>query len=418
MESMVSMSSLAPDLEVSVPAVRPSRIVSVDLLRGLVMVIMALDHARDYFTNHQFAPENLAHTSGALFFTRFMTHFCAPVFSLLAGTGAYLAVARGKSVQEVSRFFWTRGLWLVFLELTVVTFGWNFNFARVFLVQVIWALGWSMVAMALLVRLPMRWIAAIGIAMIALHNLLDRVTPASWGHLSGLWKVLHAPGVVHITPSFGFFTGYPLVPWIGVMAVGYAMGALVLRPDRRKLLFYFGAGLTVAFFVLRGVNLYGNGALGALGGLSDTVGPWKAQNTITLTVIAFFNTMKYPPSLDYLLMTLGPALMVLAWFDGMKAERGVGRFLLIFGRVPMFYYVLHIYLLHCMAILVGPLFHQPVEWLWRGDFILGSRPENYGHGLPIVYLMWAIVVAVLYFPCKWYMEFKARHRDWGWLSYV
>jgi uncharacterized membrane protein len=399
-------------------ATRSSRIASVDQLRGLVMVLMALDHTRDYFSGLSFSPEDLSRTYGALFFTRVITHFCAPVFFLLAGAGAYLSVARGKSLPQVSRFFWTRGLWLVFLELTILSFAWNFAFASVPFVQVIWALGWSMVTMALIVRLPVRWIAGLGVAMILFHNLLDPIAPAALGKFSGLWIVLHTPGLVPITPQIRLFVGYPLIPWIGVMAAGYAFGALLERQDRRKWILRLGAALTLAFFVLRSLNLYGNGDTGTSSFSSSTVGPWKPQPSLTLTIMAFFNTLKYPPSLDYLLMTLGPALIVLACLDGVTAERGLGRILLVFGRVPLFYYILHIFLIHALAIFVGVLFHQPVSWLWHGSFVLQDSPAGYGHSLPFVYLMWFIVLIFLYLPCKSYMAFKSRHRDWGWLSYL
>jgi uncharacterized membrane protein len=391
-----------------------TRITSVDLLRGLVMVIMALDHTREYFTNTNFSPEDLAHTSGAMFFTRFVTHFCAPVFSLLAGTGAFLAVSRGKTVQEVSRFFWTRGIWLVFLELTFIGFGWTF-FMPFGFAGVIWILGWSMVAMAVIVRLPVRWIAVLGVVMIVGHNLLDGISPDSFGKFSWLWMFLHSPGMYWIKePTRYLYFTYPFIPWVGVMASGYAMGALLQRPDRKKLFFRIGIGMTLAFFVLRGINLYGNGTAG----LPPSVGPWSVQTTLTLSVISFFNTLKYPPSLDYLLMTLGPALIALAWFDGVKAERGLGRVLLVFGRVPMFYYVLHIYLIHIMAIVVALLIHQPSAFLWSWDFILQPLPDGYGHGLPFIYLMWICVPLILYVPCRRYMEFKRQHREWRWLSYL
>jgi len=405
-------------IDTSAPSNRSTRIVSVDLLRGLVMMLMALDHTREYFSELPFSPEDLSKTFGTLFFTRVITHVCAPVFFLLAGAGAYLAVARGKSLQQVSRFFWTRGLWLVFLELTVLRFAWNFTFASVPLVQVIWALGWSMVAMALIVKLPVRWIAALGVVTIVFHNLLDAIHPASLGRFSGLWMVLHSPGLVSITRGMSFFVGYPLIPWIGVMAAGYAMGALLERNDRRKWTLVLGVVLTLAFFVLRALNLYGNGEASSSFFLPSTVGPWKVQPTLTLSVIAFFDTLKYPPSLDYLLMTLGPALIVLACLDGVAAERGLGRILLVFGRVPLFYYVLHIFLIHAMAIFVGMLFHQSVSWLWHGGFLIHPPPAGYGHGLPFVYLMWFTALLILYIPCKWYMTFKSEHRDCGWLSYL
>jgi uncharacterized membrane protein len=227
--------------------------------------------------------------------------------------------------------------------------------------------------------------------------------------------VLQTPGLVSITPEMSFFVGYPLIPWIGVMAAGYAMGALLERNDRRKWTLGLGVALTLAFFVLRALNLYGNGEASSSSFLLSTVGPWKVQPSLTLTIIAFFDTLKYPPSLDYLLMTLGPALIVLACLDGVTAERGLGRILLVFGRVPLFYYVLHILLIHAMAIFVGLLFHQPVFWLWHGGH---PPPAGYGHGLPFVYLMWFIALLILYLPCKWYMAFKSKHRDCAWLSYL
>ena len=216
------------------------------------------------------------------------------MFFLLAGAGAYLAVARGRSLPQVSHFFWTRGLWLVFLELTVLRFAWNFTFASVGLMQVIWALGWSMVAMALIVKLPVRWIAALGVVTIVFHNLLDAIDPALLGNFSGLWMVLHSPGLVSITPGMSFFVAYPLIPWIGVMAAGYAMGALLDRNDRRKWILGLGVALTLAFFVLRAINLYGNGKASSSFFLPSTVGPWKVQPSLTLTIIAFFDTLKYP----------------------------------------------------------------------------------------------------------------------------
>ena len=397
---------------------KPPRISSVDLLRGLIMIVMALDHTRDFFTNVPFPPEDVIRTSGALFFTRFITHYCAPVFFLLAGTGASLAISQGKTLSQVSGFLWTRGLWLVFLEFTFVGFAWTFVFPFG-TALVLWALGWSMVALAAIIRLPVRWIAALGMVMIATHNLLDRINPAVFGKFSVLWMILHTPGFYLIkAPSTGLFVFYPLIPWIGVMACGYALGSLLLQPDRRKKVFTLGLALTALFLILRGINHYGNGVAGQPFGMPFGAGPWSPQPTLTHTVISFFNTLKYPPSLDFLLMTLGPALMLLAWFDGWNAERGVGRVLLVYGRVPMFYYVLHIFLIHLMAIAAALIFHQPDSWLWHGGFFLQGTPAGYGHGLAFVYAMWLLAVALLYFPCLRYMEFKQRHRDWNWLSYL
>jgi uncharacterized membrane protein len=403
-----------------VPAVsaKPFRIVSVDQLRGLVMILMALDHTRDYFSGLPFPPEDLTHTWAALFLTRVITHFCAPVFFLLAGAGAYLSVARGRSLPQVSRFFWTRGLWLIFLELTILRFAWDFNFASVPLVQVIWALGWSMIAMALIVRLPVQWIGALGVTVIVFHHLLDFITPGVLGGFSGVWTFLHVPGVVAVTPQIKFLVAYPLIPWVGVMAAGYSLGAIIQRPDRKNWLLGLGATLTIAFFVLRTLNFYGNSDAAFPSFFPWSEGPWKPQPTLTLTIIAFFDTLKYPPSLDYLLMTLGPALIVLACLSGLNSERGPLGILLVFGRVPLFYYVFHVFLVHTLAILVGWLFHQPVAWLWQGTFVLQRPPAGYGHDLWFVYLMWFLVLLILYRPCKWYMTFKSERRTWAWLSYL
>ena len=388
------------------------RLASVDILRGLVMVIMALDHTRDYLTNVPFPPELLPNTNGALFFTRFITHYCAPVFSFLAGTGAFLATSRGKSVQQVSWFFFTRGLWLLFLEITVIGFAWTF--VPWTAGSVIWILGWSMVLMAGIVRLPPRWIAVFGAGMVATHNLLDRVSPASFGKLAWVWMLLHSPGEIQVTSHFTFRVLYVLIPWVGVMAAGFAFGALLLRPDRRKWILTLGISMTALFLLLRGFNLYGN----STSGVPFSVGPWHVQPTLSLTVISFLNTEKYPPSLDYLLMTLGPALILLGLLDGAKAERGLGRILLVYGRVPMFYYILHLYLIHILAILAAFAFHQPAAWLWHGAIFLLRTPAGYGHGLPFIYAMWILAVAILYLPCRWFMRFKARHRNWNWLSYL
>jgi uncharacterized membrane protein len=399
----------------SLPRTSNPRLVSVDILRGLVMVIMALDHTRDFMTNLRFSPEDMTQTYGALFFTRFITHFCAPVFAFLAGTGAYLASSRGKSRHELSWFLFSRGLWLVLLEVTVVSFAWGFTpWAHG---GVIWILGWCMVLMALIVRLPVRWIAVFGLVMIATHNLLDRITPASFGKFYWVWMLLHYPGRIPITDHFAFSVRYVLIPWLGVMAVGFAFGKLLLRDDRRKWILAIGTSATILFFVVRGLNVYGNGAVGVAMKYPHSVGPWSIQPTLSMTVISFFNVLKYPPSLDYLLVTLGPSLIALGLLDGAQARRGLSRILLVFGRVPLFYYLLHLYLLNVMARVVATAFHQPI---FHGTVIadFAQRPTGYGHGLPFIYAMWALAVAILYFPCHWFMEFRSRHRDWGWLGYL
>ena len=413
MVSTMAPSALAPAAaRVAQFNTQLQRVVSIDVLRGLVMVVMALDHTRDFFTNVPFATEDVAHTYAALFFTRFITHYCAPVFSFLAGTGAYLATRRGKTIKQVSWFFLTRGLWLVLLEITIVDFSWTFiPWAAA---GVIWILGWSMVCMALIVRLPVRWIAVFGVGMIAAHNLLDRINPASFGKFYWVWMLLHSPGQIPVTAHFKFDALYVLIPWVGVMAAGFAFGTILERPDRRKVILTLGTSMTALFLLLRGFNLYGNG----VAGYPYSVGHWNVQPSVSSSVISFLNTEKYPPSLDYLLMTLGPALILLGLLDNSKAERGLSRVMLVYGRVPMFYYILHIYLIHILAILAAVATHQPASWLWHGAIFLLPTPAGYGHGLPFIYAIWLVAVASLYPACRWYMEFKQQHRDWAWLSYL
>jgi len=389
--------------------------VSIDVLRGFVMVIMALDHTRDFLSFARSAPEDVAHTSAALFFTRFITHYCAPVFAFLAGTGAFLSTRRGKSLNQVSGFFLTRGLWLLFLEFTVVDFAWGFvPWAHG---GVIWVLGLSMIVMAAIVWLPTRWIAALGLSMIATHNLLDPIRPAVFGKFYWLWIFLHSPGRIPITNHFSLSVRYVLIPWVGVMAAGFAFGAILLRPDRRRWILTIGICASVLFLAIRGINLYGNGLAEFAGRAARSAGPWTTQSSLTFAVISFLNTLKYPPSLDYLLMTLGPALVLLGLLDGVRFVGGFGKILLTFGRVPLFYYVLHLYVIHLLAILASLAFGQPI---WHGTVIADSAhaPAGYGHGLPFIYSMWLLVVAILYLPCRWFMEFKSHHRDWNWLSYL
>jgi uncharacterized membrane protein len=408
----------APSSTVAVAGVGSGRIVSLDIVRGLVMVIMALDHTRDFFTNLRFAPENLVQTNYVLFFTRWITHFCAPLFFFLAGTGAFFYGRRG-TPQALSRFLWTRGLWLIFIEFTVVGTAWTFIFPWG-MFGVIWALGACMVLMAAIVRMPLRWVASFAAVLIVAHDLLDPVQPKEFGSLAWLWTILHVRGgvllpFVHIQS----FVLFPLVPWLAVMAAGYVFGSIYLldKERRQKLIARIGLGLTVAFVVLRLTNLYGNPPVG-LGGVSQ--GDWHVQATVEKSVILFLDVEKYPPSLQFLLMTLGPSLLLLAWLDkkldGKPSVSPVLSPLLTFGRVPMFFYILHLYLIHSLAVLVAVPLQQPVGWLWHGGFIFGA-PDGWGFNLPFIYLVWITAVVILYFPCRWYEGVKQRRKDW-WLSYI
>jgi uncharacterized membrane protein len=354
----------------------------------------------------------LDQTYYALFFTRWVTHFCAPLFFFLAGTGAYF-YGRRHTTGELSHFLWTRGLWLIVLEFTVVGTAWTFLLGRGFF-GVIWALGASMVILALAVRMPVRWLAGLSVIMIVTHDLFDLVRPQQFGSLAWLWTILHVRGGMLLPFHIPEFVLFSLVPWVAVMGAGFAFGTLyqLERERRRKLVARIGLALTIAFVVLRATNFYGNPPAG-LGGVSQ--GDWHIQPTLEKSVILFLDVEKYPPSLQFLLMTLGPSLLLLAWLDRETLPLG-GSTLLIFGRVPLFFYILHLYLIHGMAIVVAALFHQPVSWLFHGAFF-GGTPDDYGHNLPFVYLMWLIAVVILYFPCRWFAGLKQRRKDW-WLSYI
>ena len=384
------------------------RIESVDLLRGIIIVLMALDHVHDFFGTLGANPTDLATTTAPLFLTRWITHFCAPVFFLLTGTGARLALQR-LSKNELSRFLLTRGLWLLFLEVVVMRFALQFNLDyRVTIITVLWALGWSMIVLAGLIRLPDWAIVAFGAILVAGHNLLDGIQGSAFGGLAPLWSVLHAPGFLINTPRHVVFVAYPLIPWLGVTALGYALGRAYRWNDgrRRALLLRLGAGLVAGFVLLRLLNVYGDPF------------PWSVQKSPLWTLLSFIDTSKYPPSLLFLLMTLGPALLLLRVVDG-----GVPRWLrpaLTIGKVPLFFYVLHFYLIHLLAVAACYLRFGSVDGMFRspdlGHFPF-TAPAGWAASLPVIYLLWAGVVLALYPLCRWYAGLKRRRRDW-WLSYL
>ena len=367
------------------------------------MVLMALDHVRDYVTNQRFRPEDLSRSTPALFATRWVTHFCAPGFFLLAGFGIGLSMSRGSSKARTSRFLLTRGLWLVFLELTVSAVGWQFGFQLVPLFAiVIWALGWSMVLMAGAVYLPRMVVLIVSMAMIAGHNLLDGLRADTLGAWGPLWHIMHVPGFA--IPG-KLIVAYPLVPWVAVMALGYGLAEVYAWNVERRRRFLIWAGLltTAAFVVIRSVNWYGDPL------------PWSHQRSTALTVASFLNVTKYPPSLDFLLMTLGPILVALALVERVRGR--VTSWISVYGRVPLFYYIVHIYVAHALALVLalvqgGELRRIPV--VTNPDAI----PSWYGVSLPGVYLAWATVVLLMYIPCRWYADLKARHGDWWWLRYT
>jgi len=376
-----------------------------DVLRGLVIVLMVIDHVRYFLSSARFDPTDPAQTTAALFFTRWITHFCAPVFMLLAGAGAYLSLGRGRTKPEVSRFLLTRGLWLLLLEFTVARFGWQFNLDYGFSsALVFWALGWSMIALAALVWLPVPWVAALGVLMIAGHNLLDGVEPGDWGSLGWLWTILHQPGLLTVGSGVQFFVLYPLIPWIGVMAAGYAFGQLATLPSSRRDRIYLvlGAALTVGFVLLRLGNWYGDPAA------------WTAQKTGWRIALSFLNTTKYPASLLFLLMTLGPAIALLPALERVRGP--LAEMLLTIGRVPLFFWLLHVPLIHLVALAFSlARYGEIIPWLVRNPPT--PLPEGYGYGLAVVYAVTFAVVAALYPLCRWYAGVKRRRRD-PWLSYL
>lgn len=384
------------------------RVESVDLLRGIIIVIMALDHVHDFFGALGANPTDLATTTAPLFLTRWITHFCAPVFFLLTGTGARLALQR-MSTRELSRFLLTRGLWLLFLEVVVMRFALQFNFDyQVTIITVLWALGWAMIVLAGLIHLPGSAILAFGVVLVAGHNLLDGIPASAFGNLAPLWSVLHAPGFLVNTPRHVVFIAYPLIPWVGVTALGYTLGQTYRWSNerRRALLLGLGVGLSVGFVLLRLLNVYG-----------DPVA-WSVQKSPLWTALSFLDTNKYPPSLLFLLMTLGPALLLLRVFDN-----GFPRWLrpaLTIGKVPLFFYVLHFYLIHLLAVAACYIRFDNVGGMFRspdlGHFPF-TAPAGWAASLPVIYLLWAVVVVALYPLCRWYADIKRRRKDW-WLSYL
>jgi uncharacterized membrane protein len=390
-----------------------TRIASLDLVRGAVMILMAIDHVRVYSGVPPGGPDP------AIFFTRWITHFCAPAFVFLAGTGAFF---HGRRHADLSRFLLTRGAWLIVLEATFVRLAWtfNFDFGGYALAGVIWVIGVSMILLAGLARLPVTVVGAIGVAIVAGHNLLDAQLNAiitSGGEVSALAKFLYVgffAGPIRVGAGGpDLFVLYSIIPWVGVMAAGYAFGrVLILEPGRRdRICLWLGCGAIALFLLLRGFDLYGDPVpwRAALAG-GDRAAPMPAA-------LAFLNTSKYPASLAFLLMTLGPILALLPLLD--RAGGTAARWVTVFGRVPFFYYVLHLPLIHALAIGVSWLREGTVNpWLFA-NHPMGNPPPpaGYAWSLPTLYLVWAMSVVILYFACRWFAGIKARRSDW-WLGYL
>lgn len=405
--------------ELTVPSSR-TRIDSIDILRGIIMVIMALDHVRDFFfkvvvdggDELATGPTDLNTTTPLLFFTRWITHFCAPIFVFLAGTSAYLMGVK-KSKKELSLFLVKRGVWLLIVELLIITLGWTFNpLYNVFILQVIWAIGISMILLGVLVYLPFRLILALGLVIVIGHNLMDY--PAVSKDLRG--------GLLADLVYFSNFATYPVgpdrivlivyafLPWTGVMLLGYCSGKMfspgITPAKRKKVLLLTGTAMLVLFLVLRTINAYG-----------DPI-PWSGhQRGPVFSFLSFININKYPPSLDFLLVTLGTGMVLLAWLEGIRNK--LAGFFRIFGRVPMFYYILHFYLIHLLVVIAFFVEGYSTDKIVTPNNPFLFRPGDFGYGLAGVYLVWILVVLLLYPLCKRYDRYKTKNagRKW-WLSYL
>ncbi|SKC82299.1 DUF1624 domain-containing protein [Ohtaekwangia koreensis] len=387
-----------------------NRIESIDLLRGLVMVIMALDHVRDYFHADAFLfnPADLNKTTAAIFMTRWITHFCAPVFVFLAGTSAFMVGSR-KGKKELSAFLLKRGVWLIVLEFTVLNFAWFFNihFSLIAL-TVIWALAIGMISLALFIHLPFKAILVLGVLLVAGHNILDPIHVAGQGADAMGWSLLHEQGGFRFPFTF-VFVGYPIIPWIGVMLLGYCFGSLYQptydASTRKRILLSIGGGAVVLFVLLRLLNIYGDPHA------------WSVQKDPLFTFLSFINVTKYPPSLLYVLITLGPALIFLAISERYKGK--LTQALVSLGRVPMFYYILHLYVIHILAVIAAILTGYTLSDMVFNTWVTDSPAlKGYGFSLGTVYLVWIAVVLALYPLCKWYDTYKINHREQWWLSYL
>jgi len=393
------------------PSGSKQRIASIDILRGLVMLIMAIDHVRDFFNYHHPEPTDLAITTPILFFTRWITHFCAPTFVFLSGISAYLAGTR-RSKKQFSTFLIKRGLWLLAVEFLVITLAITLDpLYHVFILQVIWAIGGSMILLGLLVWLPVPAVAAIGIILVFGHNIFD-IVKVHFIEDTVPGKLLFSGagfgGFIPFSQDRGMLTAYALLPWAGLMFIGYAFGTLYVRGydavKRRKFLLYAGLGALALFFILRYLNGYGDPA------------PWSSQKTTALTIISFFNVSKYPPSLVYMCMTIGAALLILSATE--KATSKLSAVLVVYGNVPLFYYLCHWFLLKIINVIaffatgfkvsdINNSHHMPPIF----------QPDEFGFSLGGVYLIWVLMIILLYFPCRWYSQYKKTHTQW-WLSYL
>lgn len=385
---------------------------SIDLLRGLVMTFMALDHVRMYFAlgTWYVEPTDLSTTTPLLFFTRWITHFCAPVFIFLAGTSAFLHGTKKASPKELSWFLFTRGLWLIFAELVIVNFAWTFDITYSFIIlQVIWAAGISMIVLSALIFLPNTLILGTGIMLVFGHNLLDAIQMQEKTIWDFIWYTLHQPKFLTLDANYIVNFVYPVLPWIGLMALGYVCGTLYKRDfpaeKRKRWLVSIGIGVLVLFIALRAFNLYGEPS------------NWESQNSPLFTLMSFLNTTKYPPSLQFLLMTMGPALVFLSLTD--SVQNRITTPLTVFGRVPFFFYIIHLYFIHILAVLyLVYAGHDWHEYIFSAARIRSGTLISFGLSLGAVYLVWILVLVLLYPLCRWYQKYKENNPSKWWLGYL
>lgn len=385
------------------------RIEAVDLLRGMVIILMVLDHVRDYFhvDAFLFSAVDPDKSYPLLFAVRWVTHLCAPVFVTLAGVSAYLQLQAGKPVASVRRLLWTRGMWLIGLELTVVGVGWNFAWPVPFL-QVIWAIGISMIVLAAVVSLRPTMVAAVGAAIVLGHNFLDPLTPATFGSFGLAWEFLHEGGPIVIAGSPMGFIAYPVLPWIGVMFLGFGLGRafMINQSQRQRVFAVAGTIMLITFVAIRATNGFGDPA------------PWVARDEVARSAMAFLNVAKYPPSLQYVLATLGMALMLASFLE--RLPKPARKVVLTYGRVPLLAYVSHIYLVHGLMLLTALAVRGDASvaiGFVTNAFINPEAVTGWGFSLPVTFAVWVLVLAILYPLCSWFGELKKRRRDW-WLSYL
>lgn len=397
---------LATEAGPATPIRQGVRLQAIDVLRGLVIVLMVIDHVRDFFHAGMFMtpgqdPLDLSTTNPWLYATRWITHFCAPTFVFLAGAGAWLYGHAGKTPREQAWFLFTRGLWLVLLELTVVNLGWTFAIGLPFL-QVIWAIGASMILLAALVWLPTQAVLALGVIIVAGHNALAPIDEAT---NTPLWNLLHEPGLVGNFGEAGvIFGAYPLLPWFGVMCLGYGLGSMWVSAHRDRNFMVLGLAMIAAFVALRWGNIYG-----------DTQ-PWSPQDETWKTVGSFLNVNKYPPSLLYVLATLGPILALVPLWSRLKGL--IAEFFLTYGRVPLFAYVLHIFVAHGLMMLAGVVHGRDASDFQNFLFNPGGQLPGWGFPLHWVYFFWALTLAILFPLCRWFGKYKRENAGKWWLSYL